>query len=72
VTFGYHGSGIASTMSVEVYDLAGHLVWANDLANVTEIVWDCGSLANGAYIYVVEATDGTDTFGDTGTLFINR
>ena len=72
VTFGYAGTGVASVMSVEVYDLAGHLVWANDLANVTKIVWDCGSLANGAYIYVVEATDGTDTFSDTGTLFINR
>jgi flagellar hook assembly protein FlgD len=64
-------------MSVEVYDLAGQLVWADDLANVTKIVWngkdDSGAyVANGAYIYVVEATDGTDTFGDTGTLFINR
>jgi hypothetical protein len=36
------------------------------------IVWDCGSMANGAYIYVVEATDGTDTFSGRGTLFINR
>jgi hypothetical protein len=72
VTFGYLGTGIASVMSVAVYDLAGHLVWANDLANVTKIVWDCGSLANGAYIYLVEATDGTDTFSDKGTLFINR
>jgi len=72
VTFGYNGTGIASTMSVEVYDLAGHMVYENELANVTQIVWDGGSCANGAYIYVVEATDGTDTFNGKGTLFINR
>ena len=72
VTFGYLGTGIASVMSVAVYDLAGHLVWANDLANVTKIVWDGGSAANGAYIYLVEATDGTDTFSGKGTLFVNR
>ncbi len=64
-------------MSVEVYDLAGHLVWANELANVSKVVWDGkddgGALvANGAYIYLVKATDGTDTFSDKGTLFINR
>jgi hypothetical protein len=77
VTFGYKGTGVASVMSVEVYDLAGHLVWANELANVTEVVWngkdDGGAyVANGAYIYCVTATDGTDTFSDKGTLFINR
>ena len=72
VTFGYEGTGIASVMSVEVYDLAGHLVWANELANVTKIVWSCSSIANGAYIYLVTATDGTDTFSDTGTMFIHR
>jgi hypothetical protein len=72
VTFGFEGTGVASVMSVAVYDLAGHLVWANDLANVAKIVWDCGSIANGAYIYLVEATDGTDTFSGKGTLFVNR
>ena len=77
VTFAYKGTGIATTMSVEVYDLAGHLVWANELANVTHVVWngkdDGGALvANGAYIYLVKATDGTDTFSGKGTLFINR
>jgi hypothetical protein len=59
-------------MSVEVYDLAGHLVYADELANVTQIVWDLDSCANGAYIYLVTATDGTDTFSGKGTLFINR
>ncbi len=72
VMFGYKGTGIASVMSVTVYDLAGHLVWANDLANVTKIVWDCGSVANGAYIYVVKATDGTEAFSGKGMLFIQR
>jgi len=77
VTFAYKGSGIASVMSVTVYDLAGHLVWASELANVTKVVWngkddDGAFVANGAYIYQVTATDGTDTFDDSGTLFINR
>ncbi len=77
VTFGYNGTGIASVMSVEVYDLAGHLVWANELGNVTQIVWDgtasdCQPLANGAYIYLMTATDGTDTFSGKGTVFIRR
>jgi hypothetical protein len=77
VTFAYKGSGIASTMSVTVYDLAGHLVWASELANVTKVVWngkdDGGAfVANGAYRYFVTATDGTDTFKEDGTLFINR
>jgi len=72
VTFGYAGTGIASMMSVEVYDLAGHCVWTQELANVTEIVWDCQSVANGAYIYLVTATDGTETFSGKGTVFISR
>jgi hypothetical protein len=76
-TFGYEGSGIASVMSVEVYDLAGKIVWAEELANVTEIVWDGtdssgAMLANGGYIYVIHATDGTNTFNGKGTVFINR
>jgi hypothetical protein len=76
VTFGYEGTGVATVMSVEVYDLAGQLVWADDLANVTKIVWDLAAgpspAANGAYIYVVEATDGTDTFSGAGLVFISR
>jgi len=72
VTFGFEGTGVASVMSVAVYDLAGHLVWADELANVSKVVWDAAGYANGAYIYVVTATDGTDTFSGKGTLFINR
>ena len=76
VTFGYEGTGIASVMSVEVYDLAGHVVWASEMANVTKIVWNLAAgarpAANGCYIYQVTATDGTDTFNGKGTLFINR
>jgi len=82
VTFAYKGTGIATVMSVKVYDLAGHLVWAKELANVTKIVWngkdDGGAnVANGAYIYLLTAEDGTDTFpsttpGGKGTVFINR
>jgi len=76
-SFSYTGSGIASVMSVEVYDLTGTSVWADEQANVTEIVWDGtddsgASLANGAYIYVITATDGTNTFNGKATVFINR
>jgi hypothetical protein len=76
VTFGYAGTGIASVMSVEVYDLAGRLVWASELANVTKVVWSLAagdrSAANGCYIYLVTATDGTETFRGKGTVFISR
>jgi hypothetical protein len=77
VSFGYQGSGIASVMSVEVYDLAGHIVWADEQANVSEIVWNGTNesgmqLANGGYIYLVTATDGTNTFNGKGVVFINR
>ena len=74
-TFGYTGTGTASVMSVEVYDLAGALVWAEQQANVSKIVWDgtggapCRAVANGAYIYVISASDGTNTFIDEGKVF---
>jgi len=76
-TFGYNGSGIASVMSVTVYDLSGKIVWSEELANVTGIDWDGTNeggamLANGGYIYVITATDGTNTFNGKGTVFINR
>ena len=76
-TFGYEGSGVASVMSVAVYDLAGKQVWSDEKANVTEIEWDGtdeggAMLANGGYIYVITATDGTNTFNGKGTVFINR
>ena len=83
VAFAYDGSGIATTFSVEVYDLAGHLVWAKTEANTAEVVWtgvnqSGDTLANGAYIYVITATDGTNTFDPSttdsakGLVFINR
>jgi hypothetical protein len=76
-TFGYSGTGIASVMSVDIYDLTGTLVWSSELTDVTEIVWDGtdatgASLANGCYIYVIYATDGTNAFTDKGKVFINR
>jgi len=75
--FGYEGSGVASVISVEVYDLAGNRVWSDELTNVTRIAWDGtdlggNMLANGAYIYVITATDGTNTFNGKGTVFVNR
>jgi hypothetical protein len=76
--FGYTGAGTASVMSVEIYDLSGALVWSEELANVTEIVWDgtrgapCHPVANGVYIYLVTATDGSNTFSGRGKLFVKR
>ena len=75
--FGYTGTGTASVMSVHVYDLNRVPVWSGELTDVTEIVWDGtdmtgASLANGAYIYTIYATDGTNTFTDSGKVFINR
>jgi len=72
VTFGFNGTGVASTMTVAVYDLAGGLLWETTQTDVSEITWDGAGLANGAYIYVITATDGTNTFSDTGKVFINR
>ena len=77
VEFTFDGTGIASVMSVEIYDLAGGLVWSEELTNVTGIVWDGtdengAMLANGGYIYVIMATDGTNTFDGKGTVFIRR
>ncbi len=71
VTFGF-SEGIASTMSVAIYDLAGKLVWESTQTDVSEITWDGAGLANGCYIYVVTATDGTNPFSESGKVFINR
>ncbi|MCI0479110.1 gliding motility-associated C-terminal domain-containing protein, partial [Candidatus Uhrbacteria bacterium] len=77
VAFAYEGSGIATTFSVEIYDLNGHLVWTKTQANTAEVLWtgvdsNGDALANGGYIYVVTATDGTNTFDGKGLVFINR
>lgn len=77
VDFAYHGTGIARTFSVAVYDLSGHLVWNDEATNVSKVTWDGtnqrgSTVANGAYIYVVMATDGMHTFRSKGTVFINR
>jgi hypothetical protein len=72
VTFGFNGTGIASTMSVTIYDLAGGVVYETTQADVSEITWDGAGCANGAYIYVITATDGTNTFDGNGKVFINR
>jgi len=77
VTFSFHGSGIATQMTVVVYDLSAKKVWASEQANGNEIVWDGSNedgikLANGAYKYMVTATDGTNTFSGEGMMFVNR
>jgi len=80
--FGFVGSGIPTEISVRVFDLAGRLLWERSLVNTAEILWDgstdspgdgpCQVLANGAYLYVIEATDGTSTFSGKGTVFVKR
>jgi hypothetical protein len=75
--FGFEGTGVATTINVTVYDMAGNAVWSETLANATEVVWDGtdesgAMLANGAYLYVISATDGTNPFDGKGTVFINR
>jgi len=71
VTFTYVGSGIATTFSVTVYDLHGKVVWSEELSNVSEVTWDGLNLggeevASGPYIYVIVASDGTNTFTGKG------
>ncbi|MBE0636871.1 hypothetical protein IH601_12820, partial [Candidatus Bipolaricaulota bacterium] len=55
VTFGFNGTGVATTMSVTIYDLAGGIVWETTQTDVSEITWDGHAgggtpLANGCYI----------------------
>jgi hypothetical protein len=76
VTFTYEGSGLATTFSVTVYNLAGKVIWSEELSNVDEVVWDGVNgggqeVASGAYIYVAMATDGTNTFTGKG-VFVKR
>jgi flagellar hook assembly protein FlgD len=66
-----------ASVSVDVYDLTGTLVWSAELTDVTEIGWDGtdmsgASLANGTYLYVIYATDGTNSFSGKGAVFVNR
>jgi len=77
VTFGFNGTGVASTMSVAIYSLAGDLLWETTQTDVSEITWDGAAgggkpLANGCYIYVITTTDGTNTFTDKGKVFVDR
>ncbi|MEW5825648.1 MAG: hypothetical protein AB1778_02350 [Candidatus Bipolaricaulota bacterium] len=75
--FGFVGEGLADVFSVWVYDLSGHQVWAATSESVLSVTWDGRSsrgelLANGAYIYFVEAASGADGFRAQGTVFISR
>jgi len=75
--FAEGSTGLADTFSVTVYDLSGHSVWTETVANANAIVWDGtneagASLANGPYIFVAVASDGTDTFTYKGTVFIKQ
>ena len=72
VTFGFNGAGVASLMTVAIYDLAGGVVYEATQTDVSEITWDGAGLANGAYLYVITATDGTNTFEGNGKVFVNR
>ena len=76
-TFSYEGEGVAARLSVEVYDLAGRLVWSATEENATGITWngvDASGrpLANGGYIYTICATGGAQTFTEQGVVFLRR
>ncbi len=77
VAFSYAGTGLAASLTVAVYDLSGHCVWRGEDENTRSLSWDGrgddgARLANGAYIYIIVAGKGTDTFTGKGTVFINR
>ena len=77
VTFAYIGAGLAETFTVAVYDLSGNRIWTAEEHNVLDIVWDGRNeqgrlMANGAYIYVVLASNGDNVYTDKGQLFILR
>ncbi len=77
VSFSYIGTGLAASLSVAVYDLSGHCVWRGEDENARLLSWDGRSddgarLANGAYIYIIVAGKGTNTFTGRGTVFIKR
>jgi hypothetical protein len=77
VTFAYRGSGVAETLSVEIYDLFGHMVWSDTRPDTATIVWNGKDengvfVANGVYRYFVTATGGTTPFSDNGIVVINR
>ena len=77
VTFGYAGTGMAESLLVSVFDIAGNLIWTGEEANVLSIDWDGRNedgdlMANGAYIYVIAAAGGENRFNGKDTLFILR
>ncbi len=77
VTFAFAGQGLANLITVRVYDLQGHLVWSGQAESALSVLWngrtsDGAAVANGAYIYVVSASGGTNRFSGKGTLFIRR
>jgi len=77
VIFAYVGSGLAETFTAAVYDLSGNVVWTIEEHNVLDIMWDGRNedgrlMANGAYLYVVFASNGDNAYTDKGQLFILR
>jgi len=75
--FGFVGTGLAETFEVAVYDLAGRLVWHTADEDVLSIPWDGRNaggepLANGAYVYTIQATGSGGTFTEKGKVFIQR
>jgi len=62
VTFGYEGTGVATTFIVTIYSVAGDLVWTAEEENVTEITWNASGVAKGAFVYAISVSDGENVF----------
>ena len=76
-TFAFIGTGMAETFAVTVYDLRGRLIWSTEEHNVLGVDWNGTNvegreMANGAYLYVVSASNGDDIFTGKGQVFILR
>jgi len=45
VDFAYPGSGIASDLTVFMYDVSGYRVWTDEETNIAKITWDGTNLS---------------------------
>ena len=75
VQFGFVGAGLASSIFVAVYDLAGHRIWVGQATDTAGLEWDGRSsdgepLAAGPYLYTIILSMEGQAHSQTGTLFL--